>query len=76
MFQMLRTARGEGLIRADADPELLLDLNSGAVVSHLLIRPRKHTAGAVRAYPVEMLRELGLEDETGESTFAWAVVCS
>ena len=65
--QILRVAQERELIRADADPEMLLDLLSGAVVYQLLIRPGKRTAEEMQDYLHRVLHELGLE-ETGTST--------
>ena len=62
--QILKGAQESELIRADADLEMLLDLMSGAVVFHLLIRPGKRTAKEMQDYLQRVLRELGLE-ETG-----------
>jgi AcrR family transcriptional regulator len=59
--QILRRAQSEGLIRADADVEILLDLISGAIVYHVLIRPGKRTAEEMRAYLLRVLRTLGLD---------------
>lgn len=58
--QLLRQAQREGLVRADADIEMLLDLIGGAVMYHILIRPGKRTAEETRAYLTVALRELGL----------------
>jgi hypothetical protein len=44
----------------DADPEILLDLISGAIVYHVLIRPGKRTAEEMQDYLQRVLRELGL----------------
>jgi AcrR family transcriptional regulator len=58
--ELLDMARDEGLLREDCDPEILLDLISGAVIHHLLVRPGKRKRSEMLAYLVEVLRELGL----------------
>ena len=60
---LLERARSEGTLRADSDPEILLDLIGGAIMYHLLIRPGERTAREMRAYLFKVLRELGLGDK-------------
>jgi len=57
---VLERAQSEGLIRKDSDPEILLDLIGGAVMYHLLVRPRRHIGEEIRRYLYKVLRELGL----------------
>lgn len=57
--RLLERARAEGLLRADSDPGILLDLIGGAIMYHLLIRPGERTAREMRAYLFKLLRELG-----------------
>jgi len=57
---VLEQAQREGLIRPDADRELLMDLISGAVVHHTLMRPGRRTVEEMRTYLMSVLRELGL----------------
>ena len=57
---LLERARNERLIRADSDPELLMDLISGAIVHHSMLRPGRRSAAEMRAYLLAVLRELGL----------------
>jgi AcrR family transcriptional regulator len=57
---LLHQARKRGLIRRDADPELLMDLVSGAVIHHALMRPSRPSSEEMRAYLMSVLRELGL----------------
>jgi hypothetical protein len=49
------------LIRADADLDTLLDLISGAIMYHVLIRPGKRTAEGMHTYLLRVLRALGLD---------------
>jgi AcrR family transcriptional regulator len=65
--QILRQAQEQGLIRAGADPEMLLDLISGAIVYHLLLRPGKRTAEEMNEYLQRVLRELNLEETSERS---------
>jgi AcrR family transcriptional regulator len=58
---LLRRAQAEGLIRADADLEIMLDLISGAIMYHLLIRPGKRTAEEIRTYLLRVLQTLDLD---------------
>jgi AcrR family transcriptional regulator len=58
---LMEQARTEGLIRADADPELLMDLISGAIMHHALLRPGRRTGEEMRSYLLSVLRELGLD---------------
>jgi AcrR family transcriptional regulator len=58
--EILKSARAEGLIREDADPELLLDLMGGAIVYHLLVRPGNRTVREMREYLFKLLPQLGL----------------
>lgn len=57
---LLNQARDLGLVREDADPEILLDLIGGAIAYHLLIRPGQRTAGEMRTYLIKVLGQLGL----------------
>ncbi len=60
---LLDRARDQGLIREDSDPELLMDLISGAIIHHALLRPGRRTGAETRAYLLAVLRELGLSGE-------------
>jgi AcrR family transcriptional regulator len=59
---VLERARAAGLIGADCDSDLLLDLMSGALLHHLLVRPGKRTGTEMRAYLLRVLRAIGLAD--------------
>jgi AcrR family transcriptional regulator len=59
---LLDRARTEGLIRQDSDSEVLLDLISGAIMHHLLVRPGERSSRYMRAYLLKLLHELGLCD--------------
>jgi AcrR family transcriptional regulator len=59
---LLERARREGLLRSDTDPELLMDLISGAVIHHALMRPRSRGRDEMRTFLLSVLRELGLLD--------------
>jgi AcrR family transcriptional regulator len=60
---LLERARKEGLIREDSDPELLMDLASGAIIHHSLLRPGRRSGAEMSAYLLAVLRELGLGGE-------------
>jgi AcrR family transcriptional regulator len=60
---LLEQARNEGLVRHDADPELLMDLISGAIIHHTLMRPGRRRSEEMRTYLLSVLRELGLTDD-------------
>jgi len=57
---LLNRARAQGLIREDSDPDLLMDLISGAIIHHALLRPGQRTDAQMRQYLVAVLGELGL----------------
>ena len=57
---LLEQARSEGLIRRNADAELLMDLVSGAVIHHALLRPGQRGREEMRKYLSSILEELGL----------------
>lgn len=59
---LIERFRSEGLIPVDADAEILLDLVSGAVMHHLLVRPGRRSDADIRAYLHSVIRELGLKD--------------
>jgi AcrR family transcriptional regulator len=65
---LLEQARNEGLIRHDAEPDLQLDLISGAVIHHALVRPGRRRREEMRTYLLSVLRELGLTDHTQSLT--------
>jgi AcrR family transcriptional regulator len=58
--KLLERACAEGLIRQDSNPELLMDLISGAIIHHALLRPGRRSGAEMRAYLIAVLRELGL----------------
>jgi AcrR family transcriptional regulator len=64
---LIERARDEGLIREDADPELLMDLISGAIIHHSLVRPGRRSGAEMREYLLAVLRELGLTGEAEPS---------
>jgi len=68
IVQVLERARAEGLIRPNANPEIVLDLISGALMHHLLMRPGERSADELRAYLLDVLGELGItESDRGEN---------
>jgi len=58
MRRVIESARKQGIVRLGGDPEVILDLISGAVVHHLLVRPGRCTRGEMYEYLVRVLREL------------------
>jgi AcrR family transcriptional regulator len=61
---LLEQARSEGLIRHDADPELLMDLVSGAIIHHTLLRPGRRSRDEMRIYLMSVLDELGVSSRS------------
>lgn len=61
MVKMIESARDRGLIRQGSDPDILLDLISGAIVHHLLIKPGKRSRSEMYAYLLRVLREVAPE---------------
>ena len=58
MVKLIESARDRGIIRQDSDPDILLDLISGAIVHHLLIRPGKRSRCEMYAYLLRVLQEV------------------
>jgi AcrR family transcriptional regulator len=58
MLQLIEAARDQGIVREDRDPEILLDLISGAIIHHLLVRPGNPTRTEMHAYLSRVMREL------------------
>jgi len=58
--QVLEQARSAGLISADCDEEILLDLIGGAIMYHLLIRPGRRSKAEMRDYLLRVFRAIGL----------------
>jgi AcrR family transcriptional regulator len=61
MLKVIAAARDAGIVRRDSDPEILLDLMSGAIVHHLLVRPGKRTRSDMYVYLFRVLRELAAD---------------
>ena len=61
MLKVIEAARDAGIVRPDSDPEILLDLMSGAIIHHLLVRPGKRTRGEMYLYLCRILRELAAD---------------
>jgi AcrR family transcriptional regulator len=61
MLKLIEAARDRGIVRKDCDPEILLDLISGAIIHHLLIRPGKRTVSEMHTYISRVVRELTSE---------------
>jgi AcrR family transcriptional regulator len=64
MLALIEAARAQGIVREDCDPEILLDLISGAIVHHLLVRPGKRTRGEMRAYLLRVVQEIAPREPT------------
>jgi AcrR family transcriptional regulator len=58
MLKVIEAARNQGIVREECDPEILLDLISGAIIHHLLVRPGKRTRSEMHAYLLRVVREL------------------
>jgi hypothetical protein len=63
---VIESARDAGIVRPDSDPEILLDLMSGAIIHHLLVRPGNRTRSEMYGYLFRVLRELTAEKVVGE----------
>lgn len=61
MLKVIEAARDAGIVRPDSDPEILLDLMSGAIIHHLLVRPGKRTRSEMYAYLCRVSRELAVD---------------
>jgi AcrR family transcriptional regulator len=59
-MEVLEGAQAEQLLDRDADPEILLDLISGAVLHRLLVDPHDCSDFELRSYLLKLLKELGL----------------
>ncbi|MGO9411135.1 MAG: TetR/AcrR family transcriptional regulator, partial [Spirochaetia bacterium] len=57
----LELARAKGLVREDADGEILLDLISGAIIYRLFLYPGDYSERDIRTYLRKVLKELQLE---------------
>jgi hypothetical protein len=57
MLALIEVAREQGIVRDDCDPEMVLDLISGSVIHHVLVRPGKRTRSEMRAYLLRVVRE-------------------
>jgi AcrR family transcriptional regulator len=66
MLVLIEVARDQGIVRDNCDPEIVLDLISGAVIHHVLVRPGKRTRSEMRAYLLRVVRELGPCESTKE----------
>jgi AcrR family transcriptional regulator len=62
MLKAIEAARNAGILRRDSDPEILLDLMSGAIIHHLLVRPGKRTHSEMYLYLCRILRELAADE--------------
>ena len=62
MLKVIEAARAAGIVRPDSDPEILLDVMSGAIIHHLLVRPGKRTRSEMYEYLFRVLRELTAEE--------------
>ena len=62
MLKAIEAARDAGIVRRDSDPEILLDLMSGAIIHHLLVRPGKRTRSEMYLYLCRVLRELAVDE--------------
>jgi AcrR family transcriptional regulator len=63
--QILERARNVGLVPADRDTEMVLDLIGGAIMYHLLIRPGHRSKAEIRTYLLRVFREIGLNNPAG-----------
>jgi len=60
--RVIERLRGEGLIRKTANTDMLLDLISGAVMHHVLVRPGRRSSEELRTYLLKAILELGISD--------------
>ena len=61
MLKVIEAARDAGIVRPDSDAEILLDLMSGAIIHHLLVRPGKPTRSEMYLYLCRVSRELAVD---------------
>jgi AcrR family transcriptional regulator len=66
MARVIERFRREGLIRKTANTDILLDLISGAVIHHVLVRPGRRSSEELRTYLLKAIRELGISDELSD----------
>ncbi|WP_161780879.1 TetR/AcrR family transcriptional regulator [Amycolatopsis orientalis] len=60
---VLERARDRGQLPADSDPDILLDVLTGAVWQHLAVRPDTGTAGEVEQFLRAVFHQLGYRPE-------------
>ncbi len=62
MLPRRRLVRGllEAIVPSKRDPELVMDLISGAIIHHLFVRPGERTRAEIRSFMARALEELGL----------------
>lgn len=65
MREVLERAQAARLIRDDIDPEIVLDLISGALMHELLLRPGDRSPGELREHLGKAMNALGLEAGPG-----------
>ena len=66
MCGLIEHFRAEGLIPTDANADIFLDLVSGAMMHHLLVRPGMRSASDIREYLHTVIHELALKGEPEE----------
>jgi AcrR family transcriptional regulator len=57
---VLQRARAAGLLRRDTDPEILLDLITGAIMHHILVRQGERSKNEIREYVTKIFHAIGL----------------
>lgn len=63
---VLERARDRGQLPADSDPDILLDMLTGAVWQHLAVRPDTSTAGEVEQFLRAMLHQVGYRPDADQ----------
>jgi AcrR family transcriptional regulator len=63
---VLERARDRGQLPADSDPDILLDMLTGAVWQHLAVRPDTSTAGEVEQFLRVVLHQVGYRPDADQ----------
>ena len=63
---VLERARNRGQLPTDSDPDILLDMLTGAVWQHLAVRPDASTAGEVEQFLRAVLHQVGYRPDADQ----------
>ena len=68
VLSLLEEAQASGQLPPDANVPIVLDVISGAIAHHVLVRPGERTADEVKSHLMAVLRELGIDPASPVST--------